>query len=137
MVGNVQAFIQNTALAVVFALVCVAANAMAMSLRERVREVAVLKAIGFQRRTILGLVLGEAMLIALAGGIIGVGSVKLLTTFVDPSVAGIPGLTRFYVPWNSAFTGLLLAVGVGLASGVIPAVRAANLSVVDGLRRVV
>jgi putative ABC transport system permease protein len=137
MVGNVQAFIQNTALAVVFALVCVAANAMAMSLRERVREVAVLKAIGFQRRTILGLVLGEAMLIALAGGIIGVGSVKLLTTFVDPGVAGIPGLTRFYVPWNSAFTGLLLAVGVGLASGVIPAVRAANLSVVDGLRRVV
>jgi putative ABC transport system permease protein len=137
MIGNVQAFIRNTAMAVVFSLVCVAGNAMAMSMRERTREVAVLKAIGFQRSTILGMVLGEALAIAIMGGILGVATVKLMFAIVDPGVLGIPGLALFYVPWRTAVFGLSLAAVVGLASGAIPAWRAAQLSVVDGLRKVV
>ena len=137
MIGNVQVFIRNTALAVVFSLVCVAGNAMAMSLRERTREVAVLKAIGFQRWTILGMVLGEALAIALLGGILGVAGVKLMFIVVDASVLGIPGLSLFYVPWRTVWFGLALAAFVGLASGAIPAWRAAQMSVLDGLRKVV
>lgn len=137
MVGNVQAFIRNTALAVVFSLVCVAANAMAMSLRERTREVAVLKAIGFQRRTVLGLVLGEALLIALVGGLLGTLGAKALFGAVDLSRVPVPGLNRFYIPWITAVYGLALAAAVGLLSGIVPAWRAAQVSVVNGLRKVV
>lgn len=137
MVGNVQAFVRNTALAVVFSLVCVAGNAMAMSLRERTREVAVLKAIGFQRGTVLGMVLGEAVFIAMIGGLVGAVGGKLLFDFTDPGISGLPGLSRFYVPWNSALLGVGLSGAVGLASGILPAWRAARMSVVDGLRRVV
>lgn len=137
MVGNVQAFIRNTALAAVFSLICVAANSMAMSLRERTREVAVLRAIGFQRLTVLGMVLGEAVAVALFGGLLGVTSVKLLFMAVDPANLGIPMLNMFYVPWRTAVFGVALSGIVGMASGLVPACRAAWMPVVDGLRKVV
>lgn len=137
MAGNVQAFIRNIALAVVFALICVAGNAMAMAMRERTREVAVLKAIGFQRSTVLGMILGEAELICLMGGLVGVLGAKLLFDVIDASTLGIPQLALFYVPWITVVIGMGLAAFVGLASGAVPAWRAAQLSVVDGLRRVI
>jgi len=137
MLGNVQAFIRNTALAVVFSLVCVAANAMAMSLRERTREVAVLKAIGFGRGLVLALVLGEALSIALAGGAIGAVGGKLLFDSVDFTFLGAIGLSNFYIPWSTTWLGMALAGFVGLASGIVPAWRAAQISVVGGLRKVV
>jgi putative ABC transport system permease protein len=137
MIGNVQAFIRNTALAVVFSLVCVAGNAMAMSLRERTREVAVLKAIGFQRPMVMTLILSEAIAIAVIGGLIGSFGAKGLFATLDLSQIPIPGLNMFYIPWKTALNGLLLAAAIGLISGIVPAYRAARLSVVDGLRRVV
>jgi len=141
MVGNVQAFIRNTAMAVVFSLVCVAANAMAMSLRERTREIAVLKAIGFQRGTILRLVLGEALAIALLGGFLGALGAKLgvlaLVRFADLSRFPLPGINVFHIPWITALYALGLSAAIGLASGLVPAWRAASVSVVAGLRRVV
>jgi putative ABC transport system permease protein len=137
MIGNVQAFIRNTALAVVFSLVCVAGNAMAMSLRERTREVAVLKAIGFQRPMVISLILGEAVAIALIGGLLGSFGAKGLFSMIDLSQIPVPGLNMFYIPWMTAIHGLLLAGAIGLLSGIVPAWRAARLSVVDGLRRVV
>lgn len=138
MLGNVKAYIRNTALAVVFSLMCVAANAMAMSLRERTREVAVLKAIGFSRPLVLSLVLVEAMLIAMLGGLAGVLIAKAVFGFEVLNMAVlIPGFTQFYVPWSTALWGLALAAIIGLASGALPAWRAAQASVVDGLRRVV
>jgi putative ABC transport system permease protein len=137
MLGNVRAYIFNVSAAVVFSLVCVAGNAMAMSMRERTREVAVLKAIGFGRGTLLSLVLSEGMLVALAGGVLGVFGAKLLFDWSDLTLSGIPGFTRFYVPWSTMIWGLFLAAGVGLASGALPAWRAAQVSVVNGLRKVV
>ncbi|HVU87213.1 MAG TPA: ABC transporter permease [Pirellulales bacterium] len=137
MLGNVRAYIRNVALAVVISLVCVAGNAMAMSLRERTREVAVLKAIGFSRAIVLFLVLVEAVVIAVGGGLVGVMTARLLFSFSDVTLSGIPGFNAFYVPWSTVTFGLLLAAGVGLASGIVPAWRAAQISVVDGLRRVV
>ncbi|MDZ4657629.1 MAG: FtsX-like permease family protein [Bythopirellula sp.] len=136
MMGNVRGFIKYTSIAVVVALLCVAANTMAMSLRERTREIALFKAIGFPQSTILGLFLSEAVVIGLLGGIMGAFGAKLLFSVVDFSKI-IPGLAWLYVPWSTALWGVALATGIGLVSGIIPAYRAANVSVIEGLRKVV
>jgi len=137
MLGNVQAYIRNIGLAVVFSLSLVAANAMAMSMRERTTEIAVLKAIGFSRRRVLVTILGEACSITLLGGLLGIfiGCIclELLHTlssqFMPLSVFEMLG------PWLVYL--LTTAAGIGFVSGIVPAVRAAQLSVIDGLRRVV
>ena len=69
--GNVKAFILSICFAVVFATLLVSANTMAMSIRERTREVAVLKTLGFTRQSILRLYVGEGVIVALAGGVLG------------------------------------------------------------------
>ncbi len=71
MLGDMRGMIRVISLAVIFSLLCVAANSMAMSMRERTSEVAVLKAIGFTRPLILFMVLTEAVLVAGAGGVLG------------------------------------------------------------------
>jgi putative ABC transport system permease protein len=137
MLGNIQTYIRNIGFAVMFSLTLVAANAMAMSLRERTTEIAVLKAIGFPRTRVLTMILGESCLIAGVGGAAGlaIGSAflqtmhKLSAQFFPLSVADLAG------PWMASI--ILIAFGIGLASGVVPAIRAARLSVIDGLRRVV
>lgn len=137
MLGNVRAYIQNIGLAVVFSLSLVAANAMAMSMRERTTEIAVLKAIGFSRRRVLVTILGEACSITLLGGLLGIvigcSCLELLhrlsSQFMPISVFEMLG------PWLVYL--LATAAGIGLVSGIVPAVRAAQLSVIDGLRRVV
>ncbi len=136
MMGNVRGFIRAISFAVMLSLLLVAGNTMAMALRERTREVAVLKAIGFQRGTILGMVLCEAILIGLLGGAAGALGAKLLFATVDFS-RWLTGFGFMYVPWRTALWGMALAAFIGLASGIIPAWRAAQLSVVDGLRKVV
>ena len=135
MMGNVKGFIRYTSIAMVVALLCVAANTMAMSLRERTREIALLKAIGFSQSTVLGLFLAESVAIGLLGGIVGALGGKLLFASLDFSK--VPGLGLFYIPWRTALEGLALAAAIGLFSGIIPAWRAAHVSVVDGLRKIV
>lgn len=137
MLGNIRAYILNVSMAVVFSLVFVAGNAMAMSMRERTREVAVLKAIGFSRSMVLSLVLSEAVLVALAGGILGVLAAKLLFDWSDLTLSGIPGITTFYVPNSTIGVAIGLSALIGLLSGLVPAWRAAQVSVVNGLRKVV
>lgn len=136
MMGNVRGFIGMTSAAVVLALLCVAANTMAMSVRERTREIALLKAIGFNQPTILGMFLAESIAIGVLGGIMGALGAKILFASVDLSTVDA-GLGMFYIPWRTALWGLLLASVVGLLSGLIPAWRAANVSVIEGLRKVV
>lgn len=136
MMGNVRGFIKYTSIAVVIALLCVAANTMAMALRERTREIALFKAIGFPQSTILCLFLAEAVAIGLLGGIMGAFGAKLLFAVVDFSKM-VPGLGWLYVPWSTALWGVALATGIGLVSGIFPAWRAANVSVIEGLRKVV
>jgi putative ABC transport system permease protein len=137
MLGDLKGMIRVIGLAVVFSLLCVASNSMAMSMRERTSEVAVLKAIGFNRRLILFIVLTEAVLVAGLGGALGSLGVKFFCDWVDLSKYTGGFLPFYYVPWNIALQGLMVSLAIGLASGLYPAVRAANLSVVDGLRRVI
>ena len=124
-------------LAVVFSLSLVAANAMAMAMRERTTEVAVLKAIGFPRGRVLGMILGESCVIALFGGVLGValGCLFLQLLHGINSQFFPLGIVDMVGPW--LLTMLLVAGGIGFASGIIPAARAAQLSVIDGLRRIV
>jgi putative ABC transport system permease protein len=137
MLGNIQAYIRNIGLAVAFSLSLVAANAMAMSMRERTTEIAVLKAIGFSRRRVLVTVLGEASAIALLGGTLGVviGCLCLQSLHQVNSQFFPFAIHEMLGPWLVSL--FAIAAGIGLASGVVPAVRAAQLSVIDGLRRVV
>jgi len=137
MLGDMKGMIRIIGLAVVFSLLCVAGNSMAMAMRERTSEVALLKAIGFNRRLVLFMVLTEAVLVAGLGGIIGSLGSKALCDLVDLSRYTAGFLPFYYVPWDIALQGLAVSLLIGLASGLYPAARAANLSVVDGLRRVI
>src|SRR6266566_4643893 len=80
--GNVKAFLLSICAAVTFTVLLVSGNTMAMSVRERVREVGVLKTLGFTRESILGMILGEAVLLALVGGAIGLGIAAALCSLV-------------------------------------------------------
>jgi putative ABC transport system permease protein len=137
MLGNIRTFILIIGLAVVFALSLVAANAMAMSMRERTTEVAVLKAIGFSKSRVLWFVLGEACWIALFGGVLGIAMGCLcLQGLHSMSAQFFPfSVLEFVGPWM--FSLLATAAGIGLVSGLVPAIRASQLSVIDGLRRVI
>jgi putative ABC transport system permease protein len=137
MMGNVQDLIRYIGIAVMISLILVAGNTMAMSMRERTTEIAVLKAIGFTRQRVLSMVLGESCLIASLGGLAGLalggGFLQLLHTAMPQFFPF--SLTDFAGPWMLLV--IAIGVGIGLVSGVFPAIHAADLRVTDGLRRVV
>ena len=137
MAGDFKWIILFIGLAVGISLLCVSANAMAMALRERTGEIAVLKAIGFGKTLVVSLILAESVLIAGIGGLIGSIGIKVFCDYFDLSRYSGGFLPFFYVPWNTAFGGLSVAIGIGVFSGLFPAWRASRLSVVNGLRKVV
>jgi putative ABC transport system permease protein len=133
MLGNVKAFILSICGAVVFATLLVSANTMAMSIRERTREVAVLKTLGFTRRTVLGLFVGEAVVVALLGGAAGVlaGYGLMAAISNNPQAGFFQGITV-----NQATMGvaLVLAGMVGLLAALVPSYHASKVDIVEGLR---
>ena len=133
MLGNIKAFIMSICLAVVFTILLVSANTMAMSIRERTREVAVLKTLGFTRNTILGLFIGEAVSLALVGGFVG----SMLCYFIVTSMAAQGGyFTGMKVTPLTIAAALLIAAVVGFVSSFIPSYHAAKVNIVDGLRHI-
>src|SRR5262245_34450774 len=131
--GNIQLLILTVGSVVFFTLLLVTGNTMAIAVRERTRELAVLKAVGFSDRFVLALVIVEAMIVAAVGGGVGLGLAKLFTLRGDPTGGLLP---FFYLAPEDIAAGLLLALAVGLAAGVLPALSASRLRVVDALRRV-
>lgn len=132
--GNVGLLMNTIGMAVVFAILLVTANAMMMSARERTRELAVLKTIGFTDRRLFGLVMLEAGLITVTGAVLGLGAAKLLYKATNFNAAGfLPG---FDVTWGTLAVGGVIALVLMLASGIVPALRAARLPVVQALRNV-
>jgi putative ABC transport system permease protein len=135
MLGNVKAFILSICSAVVFATLLVSANTMAMSIRERTREVAVLKTLGFTRQSVLGLFVSEAVALALAGGVIGVSLAYLL-------VYGATHSPQFFSFYNMKVTpgmwlvAMFVAGLVGLLSAAVPSYHASQVNIVDGLRHI-
>ena len=131
--GNIGFLVRAIGTAVFFAILFVAANTMMMAVRERIGEIAVLKTVGFQDRTVFGLVLAESLLITLIGGAIGLALARMAFMGKNPMSAFFPG---FGVTNGTIGTGLLLALALGIVSGAIPAIQSARLSVVGALRRV-
>lgn len=136
MMGDLQVMMRNIGYAVVFSLICVGGNAMAMALRERTTEIAVLKAIGFGKQLVLFLVLAEAMIVSGVGGLLGTIGSKFLCDVVDLSRYMGGFLPFFFIPWTTALVGLTVSLLIGFVSGIFPAFRASRLSVVNGLRKV-
>ena len=131
--GNIGFLVRAIGTAVFFAILLVAANTMMMAARERVGENAVLKALGFQDTLLFSLILVEALTIALAGGVFGVFGAKTLFGPGNAVTSFIPG---FLVEWSTVALGLTMATALGLISGIVPALQAMRLSVVQALRRV-
>jgi putative ABC transport system permease protein len=136
MMGNVKAFILSICLAVVFAILLVSANTMAMSIRERTREVALLQTLGFTQGKVLGLFVSEAMAVSILGGAIG----TIIAVAVIRAAAKTPGLNFFLGGVRVGIPTMLVALGVaaavGFVSAFLPAYHASRRNIVEGLRHI-
>lgn len=132
-IGNIRLLLVSVGSVVFFTLLLVTGNTMAMSVRERTGELAVLKTVGFTDRGALNLVISESILLAVVGGVIGLILAKLFTLRGDPT-GGLLGI--FYLPASSMIAGLAFAFVLGFVAGLIPGLNAMRLRIVDALRRV-
>ena len=130
-IGNIEFLIRAIGSIVFFTLLLVTGNTMAIAVRERTNELAVLKAIGYTDRFVLGLVLAESVLIALVGGALGLWLAHGLAARDITQ-----GLILLYLPAPALALGLLIAIGTGVLAGLLPALGAMRLGVIDALRRV-
>ena len=132
--GNIGFFLNAIGMAVVFAILLVAANTMAMSARERFSEVAVMKTLGFTELSVAGMVVAESLVISLLGLALGLGGAMAVFNLMQFDAGGfVPGL--LVTPRTAAFAAMI-AVLIGLVSGLVPAIQSARLRVVDALRYV-
>jgi len=129
-IGDIGLIVRWILFAVFFTLLLVVGNTMAQSVRERVPELAVLKTLGFSDGSVLGFVLAEAVALCLVGGVIGLTLATLLGAMVEQATGG-----QFQLNVN----GLIWAIGIGailvmsIAVGLLPALRARSLKIVDAL----
>jgi putative ABC transport system permease protein len=110
----------------------VSANTMAMSVRERIRETGVLKTLGFQSGTVLGLILSEAALLSILGGLLGVGGAWFVAKGASSMLAGY-GMSLGLPLWGVPLC-LAAALAIGLLSAVIPAASASRMKITEALR---
>ncbi len=133
--GNIKFFLLSICAAVTFTILLVSGNTMAMSVRERIKEVGVLKTLGFTNGAVLGIVVGEAIFIALIGGIIGLLLASLLTAGVTKSGAGaMLQVNSLTITPFTAVVCLAIALLIGLISSFVPAWNAARTNILDSLR---
>lgn len=130
-IGDIGLIVSAIMAAVFFTLVLLTGNTMSQAIRERIPELAVLKTIGFTNRVILLLVLGEAIVILLTGGIGGLALARALLPVMASATRGELDLPLTLDTW---LLGLALMVLIGLLIGLPPALRAIRLNIVDALR---
>lgn len=132
--GNIKLLIGSICSVVVFTLLLVSTSTMSMAIRERFRELAVLKALGFRRRELFAFILAESFGLAIVGALIGAGGTWLLANSVD-----MEKITGGFFPFFEVTPRILgLAFGVAVALGIIaslaPSLAVARMSVVEGLK---
>lgn len=141
MMGNVKGMVTGISLVILFAVTLIVANTVAMSARERVTEIAVMRTLGYRRSHILSFILSESVLMALLGGLLGVFLAKFL--IIPGMVKGMettpmaPFLINFRVTTGILLAAFGISVGVGVLAGFMPAIRSSRIKIVDGLRQVV
>lgn len=131
--GNIALIVALVVGAAFATILMIVGNTMAMAVRERTREIGVLKTLGFPGGRILRLVLGESVLLALLGGLPGIALAALFAAAMETSVGNfIPG---FAVTPGIALTAVALMLALGLATGLIPAINAMRLNIATALGR--
>ncbi len=130
-VGNIGLIVEAIMAAVFFTLILLTGNTMAQAVRERIPELAILKTLGFSNRSVLGLVLAEAILLLMIGGIIGMAIASVLA----PALAkGSGGMIRLpSIGASNWVEGIVLMILIGLIVGTLPALRGMRLRIVDAL----
>ncbi len=129
--GDIGAIVIAIGIAVFFTMLLVSANTMAQSVRERTTEVAVLKTLGFSDPVVLALVIGQSLLLTILGGVIGIAGAMLAVGRIGSTLSEY--LSAFLLTPGALATGVVLILALGIAAGLLPAVRAARLRIVDGL----
>jgi len=132
--GNIQFLIVTIGAVVFFTLLLVTGNTMAISVRERTPELAVLKAIGFSDRSVLFFVLAESLIVAVVGGLLGLAFAVVVVPALGIALNGL--LPQLVLKVSVLSVGILAAVLVGAVAGILPGIGAMRLQVVNALRRV-
>ncbi len=137
MMGNIQFLFSAIGLAVIASIFFITVNTMAMASRERTTEVAVLRTLGFTRSRVLAIVLFESLAVGVLGAAIGLAVMPVVTGAIS-SVLATQGITFSELRLDDRTPTLVMGIGVflGLAAGLVPALQAMNMKIVDGLRRV-
>ncbi len=138
MIGNVKLLIGSICSVIVFTMILVTASTMSMAIRERSREIAILKAIGFDGWQIFGLLLAESFGLAMVGGFLGCFGAWFGTwaLFQHVNITTISNgmFIKFEVTPHIVVSGLLIAIVLGLVSCIAPAWSSVRMSVVAGLK---
>lgn len=132
-IGNIGKILISVVFAVFFTMLLVTANTMAQSVRERTNEIGVLKTLGFSDASILRVVIGEALFLTVLGGLIGFGLAYL-------AVGGMAAFMKKYFPvfeigQGTIITAVVLMIGLGVITGLWPAMTAMRLKITEALRR--
>ncbi len=139
MAGNLALLLNGIALAVMFTILLVTANTMSMAVRERRTEIAVLKTLGFPSGLVMGLILGESLVLGALGGTVGIllgrAMIKALPKlpFIGDAVRGFPNLG---MTLRVGTLGMGVALFLGLAAGFVPAFLAYRARVTELLRQI-
>ncbi len=142
MFGNVKLLTGAISLVVVFTLILVSASTMSMAIRERFRELAVLKALGFQRRELAGFILAESFALSTLGGALGIGGAWAFWNQMDVLTFGhltLQKLTKGFMPYFEVTprimaTGAIVAAVLGIVAAIMPMITMSRTSVVEGLK---
>lgn len=129
--GDINFFITAVISAVIFMILFLTGNTMMQSVRERVPEFGVLKAMGYSDRTVLALVLAESLLLCTSAGLVGLVLTKSITPIVAANSESLAQILR--MQWSSLFMGFAISLLVALAAGLWPALRVRRLNVIDAL----
>ena len=132
--GNIKVLIGSICAVVVFTLMLVSASTMSMAIRERFRELAVLKAIGYRRRELFAFILAESCALALVGALLGAGGAWLLSVSLDVPKATNGFFLTLEVTPRILGLAALIAAGLGIVSSLAPSLAVARMSVVEGLK---
>jgi putative ABC transport system permease protein len=135
MIGNVRTLVVSISTVLIFTVILVAANTMAMSIRERTGEIAILKTLGFAPGDILGVLIGESALIAVTGGLLGSIGARFLYSGMDISSRSMGFIDQFNVTWTTVAFAAGIALVVAFASTFVPAWNASRLAIADAVRR--
>lgn len=137
-VGNVKLFLLAIGGAVTFTILLVSANAISMSVRERIREIGILRTLGFSSFEVLGMILSESVFIGLVGGIVGCAIAVALSMSIAQAAhhgsAFVQSLRSFSMTPLSAALTILAALAISAISALVPAVSAARAPIVESLR---